>query len=62
MVTTTYYSNQSNTLSSAALARERLRGVVSQQRNMRRKNPGYLPALKTALLEVLCNHAGANTD
>ncbi|MEE4379753.1 MAG: cell division topological specificity factor MinE [Candidatus Competibacteraceae bacterium] len=62
MVTTTYHSNQSNTLSSAALARERLRSVVDQQRNLRRKNPGYLPALKTALLDVLCKHTDARAD
>jgi cell division topological specificity factor MinE len=62
MITTVHQSSQSNTLSSAALARERLRSVVSQQRDLRRKNPGYLPALKTALMEVLCKHAEVNAD
>jgi len=47
---------------SALVAKERLRIIVSQERNRRGGGPDYLPLLRKELLEVIRKYVNVDTD
>ena len=47
---------------SAAVAKERLRIIVSQERSRRGGGPDYLPLLRKELLEVIRKYVNVETD
>lgn len=48
--------------SSAQVAKERLRIIVSQERSRRGGGPDYLPLLRKELLEVIRKYVNVETD
>jgi cell division topological specificity factor len=48
--------------SSAQVAKERLRIIVSQERNRRGGGPDYLPLLRKELLEVIRKYVNVDPD
>lgn len=47
---------------SAALAKERLKIVLTHERDAAITEPSYLPALRKELMEVIAKHAGIDLD